>query len=197
LPATGGPGWTDWITAAATALTAIFAGFGGVAAWLTYRRDVSKDLPIVDADLSWSGEFILVRMAIRNQLPQIIVLADIQVKRPRGCKVSSGFGYDKSGSYDLTQPKPAIGHSAKIGYRISPYGSVRSGQVSGFRDQPADVGRLDIAIFPPSAWLGGRVAIDLVISDRASVTKRRRITIQRRMPPRAHNKTDDAASNIS
>lgn len=170
----------DWITATATALTAIFAGFGGLAAWLSYRREVRKDLPVIEAEMSWSGNFVLTRIRIQNTLPTTLVVVSARVKHPRNCRISPGLEVDRHGRYDLTTPKAAANYYTEVNCEIFPFGS-------------ADAARLDLAVFPLSSWPGGKVAIELTIIDNSSVTRRRRITVQRRMPARPHNNTADVA----
>jgi hypothetical protein len=182
----GGGNAANWITAIATALTAAFAVFGSSAAWLTYRRDVRKDLPVIDADTSWSGDSILVRMRIRNPLPTTIMIIAARVKHPRNSLISPGFEVNQQGRYDLTKPKPANFQSTRLNHEIHPYESAV---------QDYSVG-LDLAVFPLSLWDGGKFAIELTIIDKSSVTRISRITVQRRMPPRPHNNTDDIARSV-
>jgi hypothetical protein len=44
----------DWITATATAATALAASIAGLIAWLAFRRDVRASLPIIEADFAWA-----------------------------------------------------------------------------------------------------------------------------------------------
>ena len=187
------PHLSDWITAASTALTAVFAGFAGVAAWLSYRREVQRDAPIVEADFSWSSEFIIARIRITNTQPRTIVLSGARVTHPSGCKLSPGFLYNVYGIYDLEKPKPSARAITDMRSEIPPADTMGSGP-PGIPYVPEDYFQFDAAIFPPASWRGGRVVVVLEIATKESIARHSRITVQRRMPPKPHSKTAEMAS---
>ena len=125
----------------ATASTAVFAGLGGVAA-CAYRRDVMRDAPIVEANLSWTGDFILARVCVTNPLPITLGISKARVKQPAKCKIASDFEYDQYGRHDLTLPKPATPTSANIDYPLPSAGSTMSGP-PGMGMLAADEVRID------------------------------------------------------
>jgi hypothetical protein len=51
------PSVADWITATATAITAIGATIGGFVAWLAFRRDSRNQLPIIEADFQFEEPY--------------------------------------------------------------------------------------------------------------------------------------------
>lgn len=82
MATSGGPGWTDWITAAATAITAVVVALSGWVAWLTYLRDKRHELPVIEPTLEWQedakiGAHIKLRLWVVNRLDETLLIEGI------------------------------------------------------------------------------------------------------------------------
>jgi len=72
---TNPPQLTDWITAGATAITAVATGVAGLVAYLALRRDSTKELPVVEAILKPAGksDALSLQAVIRNRIAETLV----------------------------------------------------------------------------------------------------------------------------
>lgn len=180
---------TDWITAVATAATALAAGIAGFIAWLAYRRDQRLSLPTVEAVLRWvrdqDDDFILLKLIIRNPLWETIILESAHAKYPQSTLISSKY---ENINGEMTPIKKGESSYTDIDDEIYSYGST-SDFYPG-RSVRADVYHRDIYLLPPRDWSGDKVRIDLFISSRALTLRHKRVTIKRRISPRPSKQTE-------
>lgn len=167
--------WPIWITAGATALTAILTGTGGMAAWLALRRERRREMPVVERTFSWIDDHISVGLVVRNRLPESLILDSITVRHPRGATVSSQHGKAVNAYGEPGLPEPGDGPVMHCGYSVSPLGTQR-GQVTA-----GDSAAWGFALWPPSGWRGGKVVIVLRISSKAETIRNRTIVIRSRV----------------
>jgi hypothetical protein len=179
-----GPSWTDWITAGATAATALAAIIGGFIAWCGLRRDLNSQLPIVEADFRWMepayGEYLALTLVIRNQLYERLVLESARVKRPRHMLISKDTQTGKDGGFGGIV-KGTLS-TVEINRPIAPIGT----ETDMFRGMPQrmDVSHVELYLSPPDNWDGGRVIIHLRIASKSLATRPRRVVIKRKIDPR-------------
>jgi len=165
---TGAPSITDWLTTIATGVTAFAAGLGGLFAWRAYRRDTRHQLPIVELEFRDSSGNKLLRLLIRNRLPETIDVGTISIRAPRGATLHRDISEKPSQTLSLDQD-------------VGPYGST----VDPIYSPPdrglisADTKRIDLYVNFPLGWKSGNVAIDLLISSRALTLRDKRIVIKR------------------
>jgi hypothetical protein len=162
-----------WITAWATALTAILTGTGGLAAWLSLRRERQRELPIIERSARWSDDHVTVDVTIRNRLPETITLEEITVLAPRGATISSAYGPPRSED-PWRGPGPPVRTTAKTlekGSEIRPLGTPRGDFHGG------DAGRVEFAIWPPASWKQGTLKVALRISSKAGTIRGRRAVL--------------------
>lgn len=152
-----------------------------------------RDAIIVDAEMWWVGDFIVAKVRLRNPLPRTIRIEAARVRRPFKCLISSSFEHDEYGQANLGKPKAGTHRSAALDYEIYPSGSTSAAPL-GSSGLAADAIRLELAIFPSFSWNGGKIALELVFSENASIRRHSRTTVQRRIPPRPNNKSDDIIS---
>jgi hypothetical protein len=185
----------DWITATATGITAVAAGFAAFVAWLAFRRDARASLPVVEADLEWdidgASSFVLVTLTIRNRLEETITLDSARVKRPDGTLISNKIvlGNDGRGIAVKRGDAPFI----KIEREIQPLGSPTESYFQII--QRTDVFQTELFLSPPNDWDGGWIRIDLRISSKALTIRDKRMVIKRRISPKPAKQTEAKANN--
>jgi hypothetical protein len=152
---------TDWITSGATVATAIATGFGGFAAWLLYRHERNKDLPIIEIlnIRRDQDDELFVRVRIRNRLPEILIVNRLEVLCPRAATAS--LGHTEAGG----MRRPAIRPTSR---RID-----HEWEIEG-----AESYEIDLFVYPPEGWRSGQIALSLRVSTRSRTIRDRRKTIK-------------------
>jgi hypothetical protein len=195
----GASGLTDWVTAAATAITALLVGFSGFVAWLAYRRDKRRDLPVIEPCAIWEddkglGHYLHLRLIITNRLDETVILNTVSVRRPRGALVSAGMRVNTGYSGGTLAATRGSSDTVVLGETISSAGSAFLGAMDGHSIR-IDTAELSLYIFPPSTWLSGEVLIILRVSSKALTIRDKRMVIKSRVPAATVKRTDEAASN--
>lgn len=185
---------SDWITAVATAATALFAAITGLAAWLAYRRQVRHDFPVVELDLRWSiegdiGPHLSLRFVILNRLDETLIVHQCMIKEPKGATISSGVTSRDGGR----APSKGTASQIQLNYNIPRCGSYLSGP-PGAGPIAADIVPFTLFVSLPGGWHFGKLVIHLLISSDASTIRDKRITIKKIVPVDAHMKIDAKAS---
>jgi len=177
------PSWTDYVTAIATAATALFAGLSGIAALIVLRRESRRLLPVIEPDFRWAdekdvGPHIRTLILITNRLDETLVIDSVKLARPAGGTLSPGCPTGYGGD-----TKAGRGHSPRLslGRQIRPRGEPDS---IG-RDSSGDWAQLMLYAFPPPQWSAGKVRLEIRISSKALTIRNRRIVIQRTVPAMA------------
>ena len=114
-----GSGLSDWITAAATAATALFAAITGWAAMQAYRREVKPDFPVVKSDSKWSiegeiGPHIIIRFTILNRLDETLVVQECTIEKPKMVAISDGI----ISSGGMLVPSRGVGQRIRLNYNV-------------------------------------------------------------------------------
>jgi hypothetical protein len=172
----------DWITAVATAATAMAAGCAAFIAWRAYRRDARMSEPIVEAEIDWGeaafADYLCLTVLIRNQLYQTITIDSVTAIRPKGMCAAVETRKDFYG--DLIKLEPGSSPKRVVGHEIQPLGT------STDFYSPGTIRRYDIFkgtyyFSPPGSWKGGVVKLVLRISSKAVAAPDSRIVIHKRI----------------
>lgn len=178
---------SGWITAAATGVTAVLTGTGGLAAWIVLRRERRREMPIVERAVRWEGERLWLVLAIRNRLPETIMLDRIEVTSPREATISPQFGSTVDALGGRTPSERGTKPHIMPGSLISPVGTARNEYT------PGDTGYLNFPIWPPVSWSSGELWVALWISSKAGTIRSRRVRfrlrVEERPPPLDHSPT--------
>jgi len=169
---TNPPQLTDWITAGATAITAVATGVAGLVAYLALRRDSTKELPVVEAILKPAGksDALSLQAVIRNRIAETLVAESVRVTRPKGASLA------RMQSAGVSR-RDATSGELMLGIEIPPAGSsIRGGPFDGTYSDSANVWLL---LFPPQGWSAGVVEIQFRISSRALTIRDKRIVVRR------------------
>jgi hypothetical protein len=97
-------------------------------------------------------------------------------------------------------PETPCSSEIDIRYETHAAGSLRRNPLSlPGRDShyPSDVVRIDIYVLPPPAWSGGKLRIDLRISNRTLDVRDRWIAVRRRISAEIMTKTGPKATGTS
>ena len=167
---------TDWITAAATTVAAV--GSSGIA-WLAYRWQVARELPIVEVDVAYEGSYIVLKCLARNRSPETLVIGLARIRRPRGAFVSATreLQPNQKGPSVITKP---TAQECPLEVEIEPLGEQQQKiGLTGFPPRQLDRSRFELYVLPPAGWSSGTLTIDLRISSIASTIRKRRMTIKR------------------
>jgi hypothetical protein len=179
---------SDWITAVATAATALFAAITGLAAWLAYRRQARHDFPVVELEFENIGPHIRLQFTILNRLDETLIIHKCWVKKPKGATVSTGV---ISSNGALVPSKGNASH-LQLDYKVPRSGAYRSGPLGeGF--VAADILTFPIFVSLPDKWQSSVLIIQLLISSRASTIRDKRIAIKRIIAADPHTKIDAKA----
>ncbi len=170
----GSPSTADWITAAMTTITGIATAATGVVAWLSFRREAQKDIPITECDAYWTKEgFVQFHLLIRNTLPESVVVSRACVKKPAGSKIGKERERGKDGGIGcVVMPQD---HDIALKWSLAPCGVTGNSCISG----SSSICPLDLFILPPSAWKSGEVVVEIYISRKSSNVRSKRIAIKR------------------
>ncbi|MBX3476689.1 MAG: hypothetical protein KF910_03725 [Brevundimonas sp.] len=169
------PNLADWIIAAATVTTAILTGTGGIAAWLTLRREKIRDLPIIERVAEWRGDYISLRLICRNRLPETLTLDRLAIRKPRTFTISPPTD---SGLVPFDPDPPVRGTSSSMDtpHSVEARGTVRE------LARRSDTAHWAFAIWPTADWNGGPIVLELRLSSRAETLRNRRFRIKLRVP---------------
>jgi hypothetical protein len=189
-----GGGVSDWITAVATALTALFAAVTGWAAMQAYRRQVKHDLPVIECDCQWStegdiGPHIQVRFVILNRLDETLVIHKCGVKKPKGATISEGIISGKGRAV----PSKGITSIIKLDHKVFRSGTRFTGP-PGSDLIASDLLPFVIFLSPPEGWDQGEIVMRLFISSKASTIRDKRITVKAMIPAATQMHSDANAS---
>jgi hypothetical protein len=152
-------GWSipEWITAAATTVTALIG-------WFAYRYSLRSAAPIVESDEpEWTPRGnIGWRITIRNRSAMAHRLLTLRIRKP------------KLGMISLPNSKVGPAQTLDISWlTLWPIGTISNLLIQ----YPSDQTTLDILLTPPSGWLGGALRIDLAIADKSSRPRHRRFVV--------------------
>lgn len=186
-------GLTDWITAASTALTGIFAGIASAVAWVSLTRDGKSILPVVDPscerrEAKDHPEALFVALNITNRSNETLRLHSIEIKRPK--RVQMAFANVSPGGKrsvaDIQNP-PVL-----VDLTMRPCGAK-----SQIFDQwvPHDVERVEFYIFPRKPFRAQEAHIALKFSSSALTIRDKRMVISMRVPPRKQSNKDATTSS--
>lgn len=168
--------WPIWITAGATALTAVLTGTGGFAAWLALNRERQREMPVVERSFTWKDDHLHLSLTVRNRLAETLVLDSIQIAFPRRSTVSSQHGKITDSYGNPGPPVPGERPLLECRHEVNAYGASRSNHSAG------DTAYWSFALWPPAGWTGGRVVVVLRLSSKAETIRSRRIVIKGRVP---------------
>lgn len=173
-----GSGLSDWITAAATAATALFAAITGWAAMQAYRREVKPDFPVVELDSKWSiegeiGPHIIIRFTILNRLDETLVVQECTIEKPKMVAISDGI----ISSGGMLVPSRGVGQRIRLNYNVH-----RSETFS-----------FALFLSPPEDWHHGEIVAQFLISSKASTIRNKRIVTRSIIPAATHMQTDAKA----
>jgi hypothetical protein len=186
----------DWITAFATAITAVAAIFAGAVAFVSYKREGRAPMPVIEPHFSWvrpkRGRFVYLEITARNQLYETITLQKIVIKKPRKmtfCAVVQ----DEKQTIQPTQLR-----EMELDWSLAPIGETRtwpSHSSMGPRIERLDVDRQHIYLSPPVGWNGGMIEVQLLILSKALTIRPRRITIRRQVSAAPIMQTEENANS--
>ena len=177
----------EWITAIATAATAVAASAAGFIAWVSLRRDAAALPPIIEVSWAWPHEerTIYVAMVFRNRLYETLIIDSIRVVQPKKTTIQSEVPNGRGG----TTTVPSTDTKREVKWPIGALGTERS------MTQPGAVTYHWFELKPPSTWDGGWLVLQLRISSKALTIRDRRITIKRHIPTTPKTQTDAKASS--
>jgi hypothetical protein len=180
---------SDWITAAATAATALFAAITGWAAMQAYRHEVKRDLPVVESDFRWStegeiGPHSRLRFTILNRLDETLVVQECEIKKPKRNTISTGII-----SSNGIVPSRGVSQRIRLDYNVYRSGTLSSGPPGG-GSVSSDLLPFLIFLSPPDDWHRGEIVTQLLISSKASTIRNKRIVIRTMMPAVTHMHQD-------
>jgi hypothetical protein len=164
---------TDWITAVATALTAVAAWVGGVFGYLAYRRDVSRQVPVIEATIKRNpnskGVLTLIAVA-RNRMAETIVIDSVLATQPEGILIAKS-----APQFSIKDAKAEL----PLGFDVPPLGSII--HEAPFAGMPDDASQFSLYLFTPEGWTDGVVEVEFRVSSRALTIRDKRIVIKRRV----------------
>lgn len=167
MPALDSAGLSDWITAGATVATAIATAFGGLGAWFIYRRDKARDLPIIEANISWhENAYLEARILIRNRLSESILINDLEITQPKGATISEG----QDGELRSPKTRPT---TRKV---PSEWEIPDPDSRTYLSSRP--IFPIELFVYPPTGWQSGTVALTFRISSKTRTIRERRQTIK-------------------
>lgn len=177
----------DWITAWATAITAILTGTGGLAAWLALRREQLREMPIVERTVHWDDGHLILKLTITNRLPETLILDSVEITRPRGTTISDSTGPgDKA--WSPGPPVPGVGPVLPCRFSINRAGS------EGSQHSVGDIGYRGFSVWPPTGWSSGHLKIVLRVSSKAETIRNKRMVIKHRVPEAPRRQTEVTVS---
>jgi len=181
----------EWITAISTLVTAVLTGTGGLAAWLALRRESKRDLPIVEREMTWRDDHILLSLTFRNRTPETLILERVEVLWPRRSTISEPYGSREVPYGDPGPPQRGASRTMITREIIGP-----AGAIGGAPHMPRETTYTSFAIWPPPGWRSGVVTVALRISSKADAMCNKRIVLKSRIADDASRQTD-ANANIS
>jgi hypothetical protein len=182
----------DWITATSTGITAVATGAAAFVAWVALRREARASRPIIEPEFYWFEDYLALKLIIRNQLYETIILDSASVIRPRRSLISKDTKVGPDGGFGgVIKGNSSI---IKICREISPVGTAREAY-SGLMRR-TDVSRVDLYLSPPGNWNGGVVKVDLRISSKSLTIRDMRVAINRSVSPKIIKQTDERANNV-
>jgi hypothetical protein len=140
--------WPDWITAGATAVTALFVALAWRAAVMASKQAERRQLPLAEIDISGPirdpqfGDFLQADFFIKNRLDETIVITKISAQTPRHTRVSLGTA--KQGIYG-GELSPDIGETSFVLPDITVCESGSSSNSFGATDRA----RFKLYVVPP------------------------------------------------
>jgi hypothetical protein len=171
---------TDWITSGSTFGTMIVAGMAAWATLAMYRRDVRREMPIIEPDFGRKtdptlGDYVEVNLKIVNRLEETLLVSSVTVDRPRSAMITRGGpGVGQSG-YRGQVPTPSIKRTIDLDWPVQPSGSYDAKFMEAF--VPAvrtDVARRTFYLLPPPSWDEGIVRMTLTVSSKALTIRDKR-----------------------
>lgn len=194
----GSAHWSDWITAASTAATALFAAMTGWVGLLAYRQANRRLLPVVEPTLTWQedselGRFIYARLHLTNRLDETIIVERIRAVRPRRSLLSAGQRVTTPDARRILKPTKGMGRSIFCSEQIASAGSEMEfvpGHTARF-----DIQVLEFYIFPRRRWSKGVVRLQLRVSSKALTIRDKRMIVQSKIPPMPIKSTAVIASS--
>lgn len=180
--------WPDWITAVSTALTAIAAGAAGIFGYVAFRRESTKQLPLIETTFKpiKNSKAISLHAVIRNRLTETIVVNSLMVTKPLGFRIG------KSDPQGMSRDKASA--ELPLDLEVEPLGSILRG--APFDGMPDDTAGIRLLLFPPENWSHGLVKLEFCISSKALTIRDKRIVIKRRISAIPATHTDaNAKSN--
>jgi len=183
-----------WITAVATAATAVVAGLGTLIAWLERRRQIRATDPIIECNAHWKeARHISLWFIARNKLPETLGIVRVRIVRPRHAKIGNERGTPDAekpwlSSSDIQEPT-----EQEVGLRqeLAPVGTPQSS--SGW--SAGESAHFQLRASVPASWQGGRLRIDFWVENKSAQIRQRRITIRRFMKAPPQMKIEEKASN--
>jgi hypothetical protein len=196
------PSWTDLVTAVSTAATAIAAAVAGAAAWLAYRRSMAQDVPIIEANVRWSGvgkeernSYLYVHLTIRNQLPERIVVSSAEILRPARASIADSTFPDNNGNLVPTESNKRL---IALNKELMPVGELSPYLIPNSLKVPRlDTAQILLYVTPPVSWSGGKFSMRLRYSKISLRTRDKRKTIKRRIPAIKRSQTEATAISAS
>jgi hypothetical protein len=182
----------DWITAAATAATALASAAAVLFAWLRYRREGRAPLPIIETNLSWdSKDRVVAKIVVRNQMYETVYVDSVRILSPNGVYIMQEK-YNGKGGTDVL---PTTDRSQQLEWEIDPLGEVRSSIFGRGQMQHSDVAHRWLYFTMPHGWAGGALRLEFRISSAALTIRDKRMVVKRHVPAAIATQTDANASN--
>jgi hypothetical protein len=179
------------LTALATAATAWLM-------WGANRREAAREGPIVECDIGPARHgLLLATFTVRNRMAESLIVNGARVRRPRGTKIGIQTVSDGKGGAIPVAPSSA---QIEINRRTQPVGSIEQSPIAsliGKSNFPTDRATIEFYVLPPPAWSGGKLRIDLRISNRSLDVRERWIAVTRRISAETMTKIGDSAETTS
>jgi hypothetical protein len=184
----------EWITAAATAATAIAAVIAGAIAWLSFRREGKPRLPVIEPEFSWAENVpnrLNLRLIVRNQIYETLIVDCVSICHPRGATIM----IEKNNGRGGTDILPTTETHMVLDWSVDPIGSVGTSFFYARETVATDVGSRWLFFAMPPNWEGGEVKLEFRLSSAALTIRDKRIVVKRHVPAAPNTQSDPKASN--
>jgi hypothetical protein len=161
------------------AVTALATGVTAWLLWQSSRREAARENPIIECELRPLETGLLwARFSVRNRLDETVVITAARIRSPVGSKIGCETQAAGVGKETPVIPSEPL---VEIQRQIAPIGSLHPPifTLPGSGPSRSDISTVDFYVLLPDSWSGGKLRIDLRISNRSLAVRDKWFTVRR------------------